>query len=217
MKARYLLLFLILVIISCKKETIVIIDPLDIDNKPSEYFPMEVGNFWVYESYKVSDNQEEFLRFDTVSIIKDTIVGADKFYFFEKSSASSLISFSEVLGVKNHHIVDENGITFLSSIHNDTLALSQFGGGNLSLLTWINTEYEMPEIRVPLGNFNSNEVEMIDKVIEVNFSNEPVSPNNPRRFHNYFVKNIGMIWSETAFVSNTDILFVSKLKEYHLN
>ena len=217
------LLFFILAILifhSCKKENIIIIDPLELEEKPSDYLPMEVGNYWIYETFQVEENGDEFsVDLDTMTIIRDTLIGADRFFIFHHTSQGSFTFthlLPQFLGLKNDHVVNADGTTFLSLRHNDTLQVASFGIlEDLEIITMMSTENNK-FIEVPAGDF---ETEIIDKQIWV------TGPQVTEPFiqHEYYKKNVGIIWKEIVFLSidNNNITgrvgFVLKLKEYHLN
>ncbi|MCR9287507.1 MAG: hypothetical protein NXI23_09015 [Bacteroidetes bacterium] len=212
MKILLYCLLLMLFLISCKKEQNIFIDPSDIENKPSAYFPMEVGNYWVYEYSRLKeDGTEELLNIDTLKITGDTIIGADKFYFFDHTNFTILGTlFPSPLGIINHHITTEEGVTFLSLTQNDTLSASL--SNQFDIYTMIET-VDIPTIEVPAGLFDTN---VVDRQVEINFKEFPSEHGNPRTSHMYFAKEIGAVLIETFFASSPD-LFIFKLKDYRLN
>lgn len=213
MKKFTLLFFVSFCIFSCKKESFIYVSPSDLEEKPSEYLPLAIGNYWVYEIWRIRPNEPDKLtQLDTITIARDTFIGADRFYIINKSGASGLTGFPDLIGLINHHPVNADKQTILSLNHNDTLSFTDLG--EFQFFTIIKTD-NIPEIAVPAGIFSED---LVNQIIQVEFKDfDTQAIVDTEIFPTYFAKGVGMIYKESAFINSPGFGFEIKLKEYHLN
>ena len=57
----------------------------DGNKKASEYMPMEIGNYWVYETQHEQIDGSTLISFDTLRINRDTTVVQDSYFILEGS------------------------------------------------------------------------------------------------------------------------------------
>tara|TARA_B100001109_G_scaffold243092_2_gene228602 strand:+ start:2116 stop:2754 length:639 start_codon:yes stop_codon:yes gene_type:complete len=73
-----------LTLFSCKKdeENTVQVETQNTPISPN-YFPLEVGNYWVYENYSVdtSGNETNLNKQDSVRVIRDTMVNGNRYFY----------------------------------------------------------------------------------------------------------------------------------------
>jgi len=209
MKCRLLIFSLLpLFIFSCKKETIV--PPCESQISDS-YIPMSVGSYWIYQWYKVdSSGMEELLddKIDTITIVKDTLIGVSIYKKIEEVNSyilpSNVIKFRrDSLGT----LVDpSNNIYFSSSNFIDTLRVN--GNNNFEIIS----KMEIPSapIETPAGIFDC-----------LNFQGEitpflPVSWST-QWINTYYSRGVGKIQENTFYFSSAHIFqFQRRLIEYHI-
>jgi hypothetical protein len=101
-------------------------DPIKEDQSPElDYFPMTVGNYWVYDTYKIDSNGNELLygENDTTLIEKDTLIAGESYFKirgkgFGYGSAEQVNFYRDSSG----YIVDEKGTkVFSQNYFYDTL------------------------------------------------------------------------------------------------
>lgn len=82
--------------------------------KSSEYLPMKVGNYWVYQNYNFDSNNEVYidLQTDSVCISKDTIINGNKYFKFEyySNTIKSIIFFRD----SSRNLINTNGDIYFS-------------------------------------------------------------------------------------------------------
>ncbi len=127
-----------------------------VQNETSNYFPLNIGNYWVYENYEIDtlgfQTQEHVL--DSIYIDRDTMINNLQYFIVEGSRflySGNLVGFFRD---SSGYLVNERGeIRFSESNFNDILASSDFPGG------LIQTTYKMEmtpnTIVVPAGEFEA--------------------------------------------------------------
>lgn len=81
MKHPYFLILVLLPLLSCKKEDI----NITLCN-PEAYFPLETGNYWVYNTFRKFDNGTiEYRETDSLYISSDTLMLGYRFHHLEGS------------------------------------------------------------------------------------------------------------------------------------
>jgi len=92
------------------------------DNNPSKvtypvYLPMSVGNYWIYQHYKIDSLGNETVTnlFDSLVITKDTFINGNKYYVFGGVQATP--TFSDILRDSLGYIVTQKGEKIFSSIN----------------------------------------------------------------------------------------------------
>lgn len=183
------------------------------------YFPLAIGNQWVYDTYAVSYQDKETLMpelRDTVTITKDTLIDG-KSYFLLRSS------------FKISNLNEMNEHQFFSNISNTALRdssgyiLGPYGAIRCSpdfeshdtLKTrvdqYLTYKYVMKDpnkdLTVPAGTF---------KVVAMEKNVQENKTNNKKIVNEYFVKNVGPIYNHVIFMHEGKDLRRKKLVAYHL-
>ena len=148
MKKIYFLLAFILVFQSCEKDEISI-----------DYFPMNIGNYWVYgHDWGVKNGVGyEYLTIDSIFIQRDTLINGFNYYVIERAPNLFNEDWSIIDKVRDSlgYIVNYTGdIIFSSTKFSDILftEISLLGIDTFYVATY---QMEKPDykIQVPAGNF----------------------------------------------------------------
>ena len=189
---------------ACKKDSSTAVTSDQEINKKDTYFPMKVGNYWVYEIFEVdtSGNETVINRPDSIYIAGDTIINGEKYFIFKGPVQwwGNNIDSAEYKRDSCRNIVDNYGIISLSNTNfSDTLYsfyIQSFPGDTLFHI-W----YKMENIATPFytkcGNFD-----VVDyRGTMVDYKNRYLKTQlkYPRYIHHYYAKNIGLVMSTSFF------------------
>jgi hypothetical protein len=200
------------IIYSCQKDEIY----HEEINDSLEYFPLSVGNYWIYQGVIIDTNliEESLSTTDSVFVSKDTIINNLKYFKIECAGAfsSSIISpgyYRDSIG----YLVNHEGKIFFSQTNFIDILLENVVLNGLDTIFTIQCKMESENeiITVPSGSF---EVLNFKKTINLN----PKYGNgwNLRYFNNYFSKNVGIITNEYSY-SNSYSTIREQLVRYSLN
>lgn len=216
MRKLLLLLVVIASFSACKKNQE---SPNDVTSDGPSHFPMEIGNFWVYKTFKIDTlgNETELNKIDSLVINRDTIINGNKYFIIEgidEFLADNQWRIFSILRDSSGNLVNPNGIIFCSENNfTDTLySKVEYYGANDTLFT---LTYKMENvanpISVPAGVFDA-----------INFRGTAnVNPNytsvpNPRYINNYYAENVGAIL-KSFFYSKSPDIFERRLVNYNVN
>lgn len=199
---------------SCEKENSnPPIDPV----VEANYFPLEIGNYWIYDHYDIDSlgNETKRNRTDSVILSRDTIINGNQYFVLEGTNYpydGGRWGIVDVLRDSSGYIVSANGkIKFSVDNFTDTLA-SKFeisGQDTLFVLT-----YQMEEITnqvvVPAGEF-----EALNYKGTVITTNPNQGVKNPRYLNNYFADNVGKVL-QTYFFLSSPIISEKRLVRYKI-
>ncbi|NOR88009.1 MAG: hypothetical protein GQ527_10400 [Bacteroidales bacterium] len=85
MRSLFIISLAMLLFISCKKEEEVTIPEVIPPVEDPNYFPLEIGSYWVYENYRIDSLgiPTDISKIDSLIITKDTIVNNKRYSVFE--------------------------------------------------------------------------------------------------------------------------------------
>jgi hypothetical protein len=222
MKPVSILFFVILSIIffSCKKDK-------DDDNNNnnnnnpvvdlSDYYPLAVGNYWVYQWYDIDSNgiatpSLTGISVDTFSVIDDTLINGISFYVFEMKQHKFFNSYNQYLRDSSNHLIDNFGTKFFSAINfSDTFSFSHNSQtGITEIRKMISDTFN---VNTPIGNYKGLSCRT------AHHHNNPVNGcnGNIQNFDRIFSYGIGMVVDNIYFASTCKYRFERRLIAYHLN
>lgn len=195
---RVFFLFLTIPIffIACEK------DSDDPDTEPAEkvtdYFPLEVGNYWVYKVYNCDSLEydcEEY-RLDTTTITDTTIIDGNKYYVLNSSYPP--VESPLYLRDSGDYIIDSDGrILFAINNYNTVLYSYEELQPDNTVIYKIDysisneqEKHEFLEVEYDCYNYRG-EVYMLKD----NFS-------EPRYCNNLYAKNVGLMYDNYFYVSS---------------
>ncbi len=205
-------LIIFIVITACKKVS----DPFQVE-KELDYYPLEVGNYIVYEvdsiiynptGIKVVDTTKTFFREEIVDTLQDnegnTLFKIEK---FEKKDWNSEWAVSKVLSasvIDNQAFRTEDNLKFMplvfplrenkswnGNVFFDPLQTVVIAGETLEMFKdW--SSHRMRDIGEPesIGNLN------FDEVLTVNASNSTSNKIEFRSWQEKYAKGIGLVYKE---------------------
>ncbi len=212
-KILFPLILIIFVTSTCKKENQKNSAP-NTSTEASSYFPLEIGNFWYYDLYKVVDSSglEEQLNYsDTVRIIGEEMIDGNNYFVIEQDSWLTQNNRKDTLFYRDsssYLVTPEGNIVFSSVEFNSILRLVDYDPAPWAV------EYTVPDTienhTVPAGTFEC-----------LNYRGRVYSttPNNnyPERFvHNCYSEDVGVVFQSIFFVSQYGVQYERRLADYHL-
>jgi len=210
MRKLFLLVLAISLFAACNKDKT---NP----QEESNYFPMQIGNYWVYQHYNIDSlgNETDMNKTDSVIIKRDTIINNKQYFVLEGTNYPYNGNRWEILDYlrdSSGYLVNFNGIIKCSENNfTDTLVSKTevIGEDTLYFLTY---QMEAPDnyIIVPAGEFEV-----------LNFKGTVVMPKNhpgiknPRYMNNYYADGVGKI-IETYFFLSSPFISEKRLVRYNI-
>ena len=202
----------------CKKEATKPTEKPNLTPITADYLPLSVGNYWVYQYYRIdADGVESEMNYnDSIAIVKDTVIDGETFYIKEGNRLfGSPWERLDILRDSSANLIDHTGKILFSGT-NFTDTLNFFSEGN-EQETYYTISYKMEEIEgeisYPAGNFN-NVLDYRGTLTGISMIPPEPTPN-PRYMGRLFAPNIGEI-SYTNFYFNSSNLIIRKLSSYHI-
>jgi len=203
---------LLLFLSSCKKE-----DPI-CPPTPPNYMPLDIGNYWVYETFRVDTNGTELmLNFhDSMVVTGDTIINNETYAKIEGTYGPFHRQWGIVgiLKYEDGNLTTPNGDTVFAANDFTKIFREQYEiiGNNDTLyhrsFRMFDHNYD---VTVPAGTFP-----ILDFMgTYTYFQNIPGVPN-PRLVHNYYAENVGKVKS-TYFYMSSPSIFEIRLMDYHVH
>jgi hypothetical protein len=219
LKRLSFLVFSVLLLTSCKKSTLeeIVSNAEEAENtEPNEYYPLAVGNYWVYEN-KIFSNGTYYNPISTDSLIVSEIVrieGKDYFrleeYHRNNSGCQTQICY---LRYKNGAVVHSDGSVRFEKPDFSYSYDTTIGHPDL-LRTY---SFYIKEVHDPVQTSNSSYTSCIDyKGAEVTLDPIVYPEDNKRYIHHYYAKNIGLIKDYCPFPLNQQTAEVKELVRYHI-
>jgi len=181
------------------------------------YFPMAIGNYWVYDLYKVEVNQESLTdKRDSLMITNDTIINENTFYvfrgnWFPQQNVTKL--YRDSMGF----IINPAGeIIFTSNINNTvyyqhTLFFDSTQTDTVYYMEYL-TDERIEFVDLPIGQYNA-------MCRTVNYITFPAEENFPdtlkyRSYKAKFIENIGQA-TDAVFYASAPFHYEKRLVKYH--
>jgi hypothetical protein len=211
---------LLVLLSSCKTEN----DPKSEKVVPN-YMPLAVGNYWVYQNYRVDSlgNERLINQIDSVVITKDTIVNNKKYYVFEGSKYQMV--FPRLVRDSLGYLVSNKGEVLLSSTnYSDTISTKKYLGiienGKEVIFGMLKTRMDstLKTISVPAGKFDAITCHGTLKI----FYYDSNGNNNQIMYvdqNAYFAANIGKIIDTYYYYSNVKLKLRDEIRliRYKIN
>lgn len=181
---------------------------MESNQQANTFIPLTVGNYWVYQVFKIDSlgNEELLPDHDTISIVGDTMINNEVYYTWSDNNFG-FESYSLNLRDSSGDIVDaENNIRFSSTNFTDVLFTSLAGPSQIEY----SMEEESKNISVPVGNFECLNYKGIVSHID------PTEDYPERTLNNYYSENIGLVSSNIFYFVNRDFTWERRLIEYNV-
>lgn len=209
------LVFLILGAVSCKKEdkqTPDVIPPVHVPN----YYPLEIGNYWVYENYQTRDGQEELMdELDSIIVVSDTMIRYERYFildcFIEPFGSKRIRILRDSLG----YITDPFGrISFTMNNPGDVFyhTIQYDNDGDTVIYQELSINPELEDLSLPAGDFVA--INRISDFIIFPGSNVPDSLVY-RSTDAHFIDGIGQA-TDFLFYASGSMSYEKQLLRYHI-
>jgi hypothetical protein len=215
MKMTVVFTLFILTVFSCNKTAE--------ETKPesvTDYFPMKIGSYWVYQHYRVdlNGNSTKLPLVDSIVVANDTTINDKKYFVFEGTDYFRKGKNWSILGIfrdSSNCIVNQNGeVKFSLANFTDTL--------REAVLTYDSREYAqiiykmIPSdihVSVPAGKFKALNFR---GTFMANTDFIPSSIENPRYLNNFYSKGVGLV-AKNYFYFTGENTFEVKLARYNIH
>ena len=199
-------------LIACNKE-----DSSEKISENSSYYPLSVGNYWIYDHYRIHyDGTENLLTNNTDSIViaKDTIINSKKYFVFEGTDCKLGNHAMEVLKImrdSSGYLVNQNGEIHFSSVNFDEDLLVEdylLPNNDTIYITRYRMEDQPVTLFTPAGTF---------KVL--NFRGTLVDRYHllPRYLNNYHARGVGEVQDDYFYLSDSTVYYERRLVRFHVN
>ncbi|MBN2746174.1 MAG: hypothetical protein JXR34_05560 [Bacteroidales bacterium] len=220
MRILFALALTIALFTSCKKDNNDDTNQETPNPVTKNYFPLKIGNYWVYEQYKIdtlgvatSTNQ-----IDSVIITRDTVINNNTYFVMEGRNYpfnGGNWGIVEISRDSSGYLVNPDGFILLAPNRiGDTLAtrVQLYGGNDTMFILYGYMEQPTTPVTVQAGTFD-----VIDfKVSTVYYQPLPPGTTNPRYSHNMFAENVGRVLTSYFFSSSSNH-FERRLIRYHVD
>lgn len=196
-------MILILAFVSCKKNDQPTPPP------PPDFMQLSVGNYWVYEYYKIDTNgvETKLDAKDTALIQKDTMINGIKYFKWYRPSVelkgTNVPSFVRDSG--GYLVTNFGAILFSANNFTDTLRID-----TLPILTSVFKMISKDSIvHVPAGSFTTRTARLTV------FPTDPQYPWGTRYYYNIYGEGAGLIlWSYSLYSSPS--YYEARLSSFHI-
>lgn len=216
MRKLFLFTLLVFVIVSCEKT----LPDGGVENptpaEGSDYFPLIVGSYWVYEHIDIDPLGQETVRAqsDSVTITRDTLINGSLYYVLEGSNYpfnGGKWGVIDILRDSVGYIVSSHGEVKLSSSNfTDTLTVKKemHAGEVLYTLSYRMEKEDLP-CQVPAGTFNVINY----KGTVVSYQDREDIPN-PRYLNTLYAEGVGNVLRTYFYFSSPNISEKRLLRYY---
>ena len=82
------------------------------------YTPLSIGNYWVYEGYKIDTNgiEEPLNNHDSLVIKRDTIINGHSYFVLEGNKISSIWKIKGIFRDSAEYAVNSDGKKFFQQL-----------------------------------------------------------------------------------------------------
>lgn len=198
---------------SCKKDS----NPGE-NGENQSYFPLEIGNYWVYQHYNIDalGSETETDKTDSIIVSRDTLINEYVYYILEGTNypyRSGRWGIVDIVRDSNGYLVNYKGITQCAQNNSSDILASKteiIGQDTLYTLSY-QMENMSENITVPAGIFD-----VLNYKGTVISKEEIPGIQNPRYLNNYYAKNVGKVL-ESYFYFNSKTYSEKRLIRYKVD
>jgi hypothetical protein len=212
----FVLVFALIQATSCTKDD----DEKLTDNPPPAYtpkgyIPLKVGSYWIYQNYKLLNNNSDSMinGRDSVYISGTKMIHGKEYFVYHHSRYNdSDLYLRDSLG----YLVDDKGIIIMSEVNfTDTLYSKSFwfdSTNTVPLYHYATIMKQNPDsLIVPADTFLQTIVRK--DYVKVYYGNP--APPNPYVQNIYYAKNVGLVMWEYRYMYSSQ-MYSYKLIRYHI-
>lgn len=204
-------LLIISCLTSCKKEETNQPDNNTSQQSTTNFMPLSVGNYWVYDWYKVDSNGVEsyYNERDSLYISKDTIINGNT-YYKQEGTFSGMYETAQFLRDSNDYLVNSDGeILFSATNFTDILNTDTFE-------YYCYIDYQMAHkdslVTVPAGTFTTyncmGTIYNLDSAYQAQWGTQYM--------HNIYADSIGLVLEQTHYYNMPYNKLQKRLVKYYL-
>jgi hypothetical protein len=215
MKNFVLIVGALVCLFSCEKVT----KQEETKDPVSEYLPISVGNYWVYQIYAIdsSGNEYQTNTFDSTIISNDTLINGKKYFRFDYFEYNTINTYPiDTIYCRDSlkYLINSKGqLLFSEDNFTDTLYRKTFLFNNDTLYTMTcKMEKIDQEFSVPVGIFNN----LLNSKGTVISNPKYTTIKNPRYTNKYYAKEIGVIFQSQILIMGGGFR-EKKLVRYNIN
>lgn len=200
-----------IVVSSCKKDVGILDQPAEpIPVASKGYFPLAVGNYWVYKKYTLDTlgNVLWGISLDTVKVLKDTVINSNIFYKISGSASINGTQSPYYCRDSSNYIIYPNGTKYCLTNFTDTIKVDTMMN---EYVRCVMMAHHDSTIIVPAGSFKTNSLER-----RYYYMNIIPYGGNPQIESTIFGKEIGII-RENFWYSNAKWQMIGELISYKIN
>jgi hypothetical protein len=203
MKKLIFALSIIFLTLSCESK---IVEPTINYEKVTDYYPLSIGNYWVYKVYTVdsNNNYREHVEVDSLYVEKDSLING-KIY---KLVRGTFLSELYLLRDSSNYLVTAEGKKLLTTNKTDeSLAKRTYSGQGLEFELNTKMNHTDSTFNTPSGNYKCKFVKSTLKCLS------PNSTYNDRKGFYAYSKGVGMIGRKMSYLLS-DLYVEMKLIRY---
>jgi hypothetical protein len=213
MKQLLFIGMIISVLASCKKKED--IQEPSINEMKSNYLPLSIGNYWVYENVRIDTLGNEILMSNRDSIVvrRDTVIRNKVYYFMERITQNSDWVTLYIVRDSSKNLVTHDGRVLFSEYNfNDVLHTQYLLDNNTDTVYIMNYKMYNPgiQVTVPAGSFSVLDYRGHLKI----FDNLSLGYSE-RILNNYYSPSVGKILETYTYLSQPEI-YEKMLVNYHI-
>ena len=214
MKHLFLFVFAAIILTSaCQKD-----EPNDEpETKQESYLPLKVGNYWVYEKFKIESSGEATSMGISDSLyVKDstiTLINGEKYFeimgWFPAEGNEPVY-----LKVADNYCINSDGEKLFSTSNlSDTLAeVYHTSGSDTNYYSYSKMEEVAEKITVPAGTYDV--IEYRTTLITFN-EDEQDEFNFPKYGHSYYAEGVGLVLKSWCYAHSPET-YEHRLVRYHV-
>ncbi len=176
------------------------------------FFPMSIGNYWIYDVVRVDSNGTETLLnySDTIRIIGDTSYNSNIYYSIEQDRFLTTQALKDTIYRRDSsgYLVNLEGrISFSADDYHTIFHTWEIPQANIKVDYFVDDS--LYTYNVPAGNFDClNYVGLVQYL-------DPASTFPDRYMNTAYSNNIGIIFQNEIFASSLATEYQRRLREYH--
>jgi hypothetical protein len=201
--------------LACKKDQKTSQNPSTNPILVADYFPMAIGNYWVYENHVNTNGAVEVINEnDSIVIIGDTLINDKNYFIFESYkqpyNSPSLYFYRD----SSNYIVDQNGSIIFTTENAGQVIFEEIDRIDADTVTYQSNyvDLRVNNVLLPAGNFEA--ISLVSDFIVLPHSDIADSLKF-RHFESYFIDGIGRA-SNFLFFASGHKTYDKKLLRYHI-
>ncbi|MDA3944785.1 MAG: hypothetical protein PF694_14725 [Bacteroidetes bacterium] len=212
MKHAIMILLAMLFLFSCKKDENQP-EPQPTPEEPAFNLALEIGNYWVYNHYRIDSGHIEvpMNRMDCTWVDRDTVINNFNYVILENEGHLLSLENKQIVRDSAGYLVNNSGEIFFSSTNfTDTLYRFVTYYPDETILYVLTAKMEKPDqpVEVEAGSF-----EVINFKSTIAFT-QNLGGGSTQYLNAYYADSIGMVMDTYKFASSTSY-YERRLVNYH--